>query len=208
MRTVSFSQPVVRDLLNEQFVCAYKNIQGDPTAGQSIAHRPNDPPGSCIRGNGKQNVQTIFMTPDAKVFHVATGFLSPEDLADVANFAARLFRQMKQESTSPEKVIVDSHRRRLTKAGFEEHEIDSAHPMLAMFGSRFRDEGAKLGMDGPLSANGVNPFQAFSRGQFLEDQKFAMKYPLLEYDRFEASPEMLVGNGKSFFASSSSGSNR
>jgi len=100
MRTVTFSDRNLQNMLNQNFVNTFNNTEGDPTAGQSIQHRPSDPAGSCIRGNGKQNVQTIFMTPAGEIFHVATGFLSSEDLFKEAQFSLDLFGEMHGEPES------------------------------------------------------------------------------------------------------------
>ena len=96
MRTVSFSNQSVRSLLNQEFVNTFTNTTGDPTAGKSIWHSPKDLPGQCARGVGGQNVQTIFMTPEGKIFHAANGFLSADDLLNEVKFAKELFGQIKE----------------------------------------------------------------------------------------------------------------
>jgi hypothetical protein len=53
------------------------------------------------------------------------------------------------------------------------------------------------------AANGV--FDSMIRGQVLSDHQFCMRYPLMSSEDFERDPTPLVGNGKSFFMSSSSG---
>ncbi len=203
MRTVSFSDPEVQNMLNRKFVCATTNTKGDPTAGASIDHAPNDPPGMCIRGNGKQNVQTIFMTPAGEIFHVATGFLPPEDLSTEVRFAHDLFRQLQKEERTLQKPLVSqAHQKRLAQLGFNESEISSRNgfeQFMSMPG---------FSMQGGTSRNSIaggNPFAAMIRGQFLSDNKFSIQHPMMDWKSLERDPTSLVGNGNSFFASSSSG---
>jgi len=194
MRTVTFSNPSVRSVLKNNFVCTYTNLEGDPTAGQSIRHRPNDPVGNCIRGNGKQNVQTLFLTPEGEVYHVATGFLSPEDFSEECRFAVQLFREYRKDPSTFRQTVIDAHRDRLKNQGFSDRLIESANPMMAMM------QGMQNGM-----GNSQNPFGSFIRNQMLQDGQFSIRHPLITADQIQRDPTPLVGNGKSFFASSSNG---
>ena len=196
MRTVSFSHPDVQNLLNNNFVCTYTNLEGDPTAGESIRHWPNDSVGNCIRGNGKQNVQTLFLTPEGEIYHVATGFLSPADLAEECQFAKELFRQYRKDPDSFRQTVIDAHRQRLVDQGFSDTLIDSPNPMMAMMQGMQNGSGLR----GP---DGV--FGPMIRGQMLQDGQFAMRRPLMTHQQLQRDPTPLVGNGKSFFASSSDG---
>ena len=74
-------------MLNEDFVCATINTEGDPTAGASVGHAPTDSCGSSFRGIGRQNVQCLFLTPKGEIFHVASGFRGADDLESVAGVA-------------------------------------------------------------------------------------------------------------------------
>ena len=63
-------------------------------------------------------------------------------------------------------------------------------------------------MGGSQSGNlfpGGNVFQPFIERQILGDNQFSIKYPLITDTQLERDPTKLVGNGQSFFASSSSG---
>ena len=212
MRTVSFSNPKVAKNLNEHFVSTFTNTYGDPTSGMSIKHSPGDTPGQCIRGNGKQNVQTIFMDPQGRIFHVATGYLGPEDLYEEMDFAHRLFEEMKN-SSEPENLVAESHRRRLKEAGFNDQQIDSQPLMnMAMMtglpGSSTRN---LTGLPGSTTRNrppNRSPGGAFDflvQGQILSDNQFPIRYPMINQEELQRNPALLVGNGKSFFASSGSG---
>jgi hypothetical protein len=208
MRTVSFSNSHVRRLLNNDFVNTFTNTQGDPTAGMSISHRPTDAPGQCIRGNGKQNVQTIFMTPDGEIFHVATGFLSSEDLLAEARFAKELFGHLKSNQSDNRSLVVEAHRQRLLESDFSAQQIDNRNPMMAMM-MFSPPNNPSFTFDTPegLHSNfggGQSVFEGFIRKQFLEDNQFPIRQPLMSWQNLQNDPAKLVGNGKSFFASSSS----
>ncbi len=196
MRTVSFSNAQVQEVLNRDFACSYRNIKGEPTSGESFKHSPNDPPGPCGRGAGRQNVQTVFMTPDNKIFHVMTGFLSTEDLLSELNYAQNLFAKMERRPSSAQEAIVDSHATRLKRLGFSSREIESSGNQLSnmmMGGLNPQD----LGINMP----GVsNLFMGdISRKRILRDHQFTMNQPLLSLERFEQNPGSLVGNHKTFF---------
>jgi len=199
MRTVTFSNQKIQDALNDNFVNTFINTTGDPTAGMSIDHSPSDRAGNCVRGNGKQNVQTLFLTPEGEIFHAATGFLSSEDLLTEVSFATDLFEQVEQ-SEDVARTVAGEHRRRLVEAGFSEDEMNDRSPMAAM-----RMMASQMNQSQDRRSD---PFAAFSKRQFLTDNKFSMKHPMMNIEEFQSDPTSLVGNGKSFFSSSSSSSNQ
>jgi len=222
MRTVSFSEPAVRRLAANQFICTYTNTEGDPTAGQSIQHAPNDRPGSCVRGNGKQNVQTLFLTPEGNIFHVATGYLSGSDLAAEMQFAATLFNELRnKEPAKRQQITVNAHRHRLKASGFSDEQINARPGMelLTMMqdlgnansaNSRNQRRANHQGNHFGQMAQQDRPsqvFDQFSRSQFLADNKFSISRPLMSRESFEQNPSLLVGTGRTFFASSSNNSN-
>ena len=214
MRTVTFSNRKVQDLLNNNFVNTFSNTTGDPTAGKSINHAPDDQAGNCVRGNGKQNVQTLFLTPEGEIFHAVTGFLSSPDIASEILFASELFKQI-EESNDATEMVVSQHRLRLSDEGFTEEQIDEQSPMALMRMMSSQMGRSNTSGSGSMSGSGSrnmrngrpDPFAAFSKRQFLTDNKFSIQYPLLNIEDFESDPTKLVGNGKSFFASSSSSNN-
>lgn len=205
MRTVSFSDNKVRSLLNRQFVNTYTNTHGDPTAGKSIKHRPNESPGPCLRGNGKQNVQTIFMTPDGEIFHVATGYQSSEDLLEESKFAINLFKGIQNCNPNERSSLVgEAHQNRLNSTRSNSRsplsEFDNVFaklmPNANVQGSRSRSAMPGFNMMGNFTQMGVDA-----------DQQFSIRYPMLSYKQLERDPAKLVGNGSSFFASSGMGTN-
>ncbi len=210
MRTVTFSNDDVQKMLNNDFVCCYTNTEGDPTAGASFSHAPDSEPGPCGRGAGRQNVQTIFLTPDAEIFHVASGYLAPEDLLDELQFAKDLFAELKRRPQRGKETVVAAHKSRLTKLGFTPQQIaaqDNPLSEMMLSGPNPQDFGFNVpkpqdfGVNVP--DNGFNFFQDVSQQRILKDNKFVMQYPLLAKQDFEENPQPLVGRHKSFFGSHS-----
>ena len=210
MRTVSFSEPKTSRFLNQNFVNTYRDTTGNPTSGQSIWHEPGEPAGQCIRGNGKQNVQSLFLTPSGEIFHVAAGFLSPADLLEEAQFALQLFEDLKRETGEERENVIDAHRERLKSSGFSATEIAQTNPLAQVMGQMPNFAGGHLATGKNLQ-HATEPgqiFEAMIRRQFLKDQQFAIEHPLMSWEQLERDPTPLVGNGQSFFSSSSSGNQR
>lgn len=214
MRTVSFSQPRICQILQHDFVCFHTSTEGDPSAGQSIRHRPNDPAGTCIRGNGPQNVQTLFLTPEGQIFHAVSGYVPPDELEQELKFARDLFDALKLTGPdAPEKrqtTVVDRHRQRLIELGFSAEEAQppagrndatTGSAMESVLQQAARVSGGVLPDMNPAG----NPFDFMIRSQVLTDHRFCMRHPLMESREFERDPTPLVGSGKSFFMSSSGG---
>ena len=221
MRTVSFSDSKVRNLFNNRFVNTFTNTQGDPTAGQSIKHRPNESPGPCIRGNGKQNVQTIFMTPQCEIFHVATGYQSADDLLTESEFALNLFDKIKSASKlEKSQQVVNAHQQRLGKSVPSTREplgefnglVSRLMPGQGSFRPGSQTRNPLLGQSnfrpGSQTRNGLpgqNVLGQFTQMGVDDDQRFSIQHPLMTYRELERDPTKLVGSGSSFFASSGGG---
>lgn len=193
MRTVSFSNKAVRSLLNKDFINTFTNTTGDPSAGKSIWHSPEDLPGSCARGVGGQNVQTIFMTPDGKIFHAANGYLSPDDLLDEINFAKDLFTQIKESPVQASSIVRQAHRDRLEELGYSEDQIEAA-----------QSGKPSMTMDLVKDIEPGNIFAGKTKKEVLMGNAFSIKHPLMDYRKFEKDPTQLVGKGKSSFVSTRS----
>jgi hypothetical protein len=200
MRTVSFSASGVRKLLDEEFICLRLNTRGDPSAGESFSLAPDDPAGPCVRGNGQQNVQILFLTPSGEFFHVLTGFVGPEELQSELEFALATYDKLSREGEDRRAVVRDAHLSFLRQASFNDTEIERpAKDAAALFAGITEDLPA--GADGRLS---FDVFDRVVRRHVLADHRFAVDHPLLPMARFK--PETLVGSGKSFFGSTSIGS--
>jgi hypothetical protein len=200
MRTVSFSANGVRQLLNEEFVCLSLNTRGDPTAGESFSHAPTDPAGPCLRGNGQQNVQVLFMTPAGEIFGVLTGFVGPKDFQTELEFALATYRKLARQESDRRAVVRDAHVEFLRQQGFSDAEIerpaDDLRALLVNTVPRL-----PTGTDGDFSLDGV--IGGAAKNHVLADHRYAIQHPLLPMASFR--PEALVGSGKSFFGSTSFG---
>lgn len=198
MRTVSFSNPSVQQTLADQFVSTYTNTVGTDNTGMSFSHSPDEPPGPCGRGAGRQNVQTLFLTPQGNIFHVATGFLSPEDLQGELRFAAKTYESLRGSGNSakPQQTLVSLQSNRMRQLGFSPSEIQYDNPFQQM-STGFSP--SDLGMDMGSS----RLFGDVGRNRVLRDTKFVLRNPLMDRDSFEDDPTALVGNHKSFFGSNS-----
>ncbi len=202
MRTVTFSTPDIQQAINENFVALNTNIEGTALTGQSIKHPPTDQSGSCIRGNGQQNVQTIFLTPDLEILHAATGYLDPQDLYEEMQFAARLFSAIQVEPDNGSALIRNAHQERLRDSGFSKNQINAANDVELMR-AMMQDGGMMQSAGGRRPGNGSSMFDSMIRQQFLKDQRFSIRYPLMSLRQLESDPGDLVGRGQTFFSSSS-----
>ncbi len=194
MRTVSFSNKSVRKLLNNEFVNTFSNTTGDPTAGKSIWHSPDDSPGHCERGLGEQNVQTLFMTPEGKIFHAASGYLSPDDLLAEIRFAKGLFVRLKESGFGSKGLVREAHRERLKDLGYPEEEIAGA-----MSNDPFKAADLVQGVEGG------SIFAGKTKKAVLAGNAFSIEHPLMDYRTFEEDPTVLVGKGSSAFVSQANG---
>lgn len=200
MRTVSFSDSRVRKLLNEEFVCLRLNTRGDPTAGESFSHAPRDSAGPCLRGNGRQNVQILFLTPDGEIFQVLTGFVGPDDLHSELQFALATYGKLDRPQKDKRAAVRDAHIAYLQQRGYSNAEIERpADNLPALFASVVPH--LPTGGDDNVTFDSV--LDDITRSHVLVDHRFAIEHPLLPIASFK--PETLVGNGKSFFGSTSFG---
>lgn len=207
---MSFSSAPIQQLLNDRFVCARVNIQGERTSGASFAHAPEDPPGPCLRGNGKQNIQVLFLTPKGEIFHVLTGYVEPEELQRELSFALDLFESLTNDREESRRIVQDAHERYLRRLGFTDDDLRQPSGGFpgAEFGNLFAGGPQGLadliqGKQVPGIQNPEGLLASFSRQQVLSDHRFAIEHSLLPLRDFQ--PETLVGNGTSFFGSTGNG---
>ena len=208
MRTVSFSHPEVQQKLASQFECVFTDTTGNPTAGSSLKHAPRDSPGPCGRGAGRQNVQTIFMTPKQEIIHVSTGFLSGRDLVAEMDFAKSLFDKMLQAPEHQASLVESEQVRRLKNLGFDDREISQPfNPLTDMMigGPNPKDMGLHLPGPGNRGQNAaMDLFAKMDRQRILKDARYVIDAPLRSRESFEQDPGQLVGRGKTFFGSTGS----
>ncbi len=152
------------------------------------------------------------MTPEGEILHVATGYQSSEDLLEESRFALELFNSLKGGSrTERATQVVQAHRKRLGSSNGNQrsslsefdHLVGRIAPGEFAIGSGNRN-GSRTRL-GQLP--GQNMLQRFTQLGVDADQQFSIEYPLLGYKELENDPAQLVGNGSSFFGSSSGGTN-
>lgn len=212
MRTVSFSSAPVKEKLNNDFVCHVIDTDGDASAGSSQAHAPTDGPGMCAEGIGNQNVQTLFLTPEGKIFHTASGYRGPQELLSELNFAETLFKQIRHQPKEAQQLVKTSHRKRMKADGFTDEVLDrktsAMNPFQDMIenmrNQKQRQANRQNRRSGsPFDAQKMNDefFAGKTRQSKLLDYRFANENPLMAFEDFERNPRLLVGNATTAFAS-------
>jgi hypothetical protein len=104
MRTGVLKDKAVSKTVNEKFVCAWKNIEGEVTCGGSYAHEVTDKPGVCMTGDGEHNTQICVFTPDGKLLDVMAGYQMPADLAAELEWAWKELRPLAALEKSSDEV--------------------------------------------------------------------------------------------------------
>jgi len=199
---VSLSNDRVNRLLNDKFVCAYVNTKGDPNAGESFSHRPRDPVGPCLRGNGEHNVQMITISPQGEIFHVLSGYVGPEELLAELEFAEATWQKLAaiDDAATRKKLLIAEHEkfaRELESRNFDES--DGIVPGAATaFRNMQKQMQAAFGPEVRLPTAGLIGNRA------ALDHEFAIDHPFLPYGEYRS--EELVGEAKSFFGSAGIGS--
>jgi hypothetical protein len=198
---VSLSNAKVNRLLNDKFVCANVNIQGDPNSGESFSHLPRDPVGPCLRGNGEHNVQMITMSPAGEIFHVLSGYIGPEELLAELQFAEASWHELAkiEDADARKKVLVASHEKFVREAETRRYDADDAPVPGAAAGLRDIQKQLRL----PFGEELQNLTAGFTGQRGALDHAFAIKHPLLPYKEYRS--EELVGNAKTFFGSTGFG---
>lgn len=197
MRMVSFADRDVQRELSPQFVLLSTNMEGKLGAGRSVGHLPKDEPGMCPPRLAHQNCQVYFLTPKLEMFHAATGFLSPTDLAKEAQFAEGLFAAMQKKPKAAAETVVAAHRDFLKKQGFTDRDLagpkDPLERMMA-----HSTGGLNLA---PGNGNVNDLFGGIEKGRVLRDHQYLMEYPLISLADFERDPTPLIGHAQFAFQS-------
>jgi len=176
---VTLSDRKIRKQLGRKFVCTWGNVEGNPNAGSSFAHKPSDPPSSCIRGNGEHNIQILFLTPEGELMSALAGYLSPKELHQELDQVLDLWKQLGELPAKSREVDVIAYREKLVR--------DHHRRFLADF------EKQKL----------EGRFASFVKSRVVKDHEFSAKHALMDARTFR--PEAMVGNAKTFFGGSTGG---
>ncbi len=114
----------VHNLVAKNFVCAWRNTEGDPDAGQSNRHPCGSAAMELSRGIGKANVQTMVLTPDGKIISAMSGFVDARDLLWELEQALHTWHKLRRvESVEARKGLVRARIREMNEAEAKEMEI-------------------------------------------------------------------------------------
>lgn len=156
MRTVTFASSGVQKRLRDDFVCAWKNIEGEAVAGGSNAHLPTDRVPECHAGDGEHNTQVAFLTPDGRVVHVVAGYRDAGGMSEELRFVLKLKAEV-GDAGAPEaghlaEAVKAAHERALGKEADHaparrDHEFMTRHAAepLAVFSFVKLTEGRGFG---------------------------------------------------------------
>lgn len=92
LRGVSLPNQQVIDLLHDEFVVGWSNIQKESHVGLSHGYRCDQTAVGTTNGAGGRNVQLVVLDADGTVLHVLPGFWHPDDLVDELRFALDVHR--------------------------------------------------------------------------------------------------------------------
>src|ERR1051326_155217 len=97
MRTVTFADPKIVDLLNEKFVVVWNNHNVDRTAKGFQATYSTPEIAAYPEGGGGNNLYTIVAAPDGTLLHSLRGYWSASILRDELDFALGLNAENRAE---------------------------------------------------------------------------------------------------------------
>lgn len=100
---MSLSDKNVLRVLRQSFVCGYRDITGEPWAGESGDHLPTGAAVTTTNGAGSRNMQIFLLAPDGVVLTCLPGFWCPEDLLFELKFAVKLYNEVwRRQDVTPE----------------------------------------------------------------------------------------------------------
>src|SRR5262245_34749064 len=106
MRTVTFADPRVVDLLNEQYVVVWNNHGPDRAAkGQQTVYGA-DEMAAYPEGGGGNNLYTVMAAPDGTLLNVLTGFWSASTLLEELEFSRGLTRENRGERQGARQIAL------------------------------------------------------------------------------------------------------
>ncbi len=114
---MTLANPKVIQLLQKNFVCSWKNIQGSDYAGTSNKHLPDYAATEVEMCAGHNNVQMFFMTSDGRVVNCLPGYWTSEAFLSEAQLALDLNKNYLSESSIAKRneQFLDSHLNQVSK---------------------------------------------------------------------------------------------
>lgn len=156
---MSLADAGVQKLLREKFICATVNLEGNPQAGFSFSHGPNDPARPVPPGLGEHNNQLLVLTPQGEIINARAGYLGSKELLAELEFSLSLYEKLGTTAADQRKeTLVQLHR------DFVQRGIPGVPAV------RVQIQGAKV-----LTQKGA---------RFALDHEFVIKNPLLPIKDF------------------------
>ncbi|RTZ93201.1 MAG: hypothetical protein DSY81_10725 [Bacillota bacterium] len=88
---MTLSEPKLLAVLEKQFVCGWRNIQGkEAYAGKSHDHPVASTALQTSNGSGGRNVQMLFIAPSGMVLHCLPGYWDPDGMMHEIEFILEL----------------------------------------------------------------------------------------------------------------------
>lgn len=91
---MTLSDKDVLRVLQQSFVCGYRNISDQKYAGASGDHPTDGAAVTTTNGAGPHNVQIFLLSPEGTVLTCLPGFWAPEDLLCELKFAVKLYNEV------------------------------------------------------------------------------------------------------------------
>jgi hypothetical protein len=115
MRTVTFADPKLVDLLNEKYVVVWNNHSQDRTAKGEQPAYGGEEMAAYPEGGGGNNLYTIIAAPDGTVLNALTGYWSAATLLDELEFSRGLTRQNRVERQGMRQMTLRQEATKLMK---------------------------------------------------------------------------------------------
>lgn len=133
---MSLSREPTLTWLRNRFVCGFRDITGEPFAGVSGHHGPEEAAIIPRNGAGPHNLQMFVLEPDGTVLHCVTGYWNSNDLAVEFMLAEQLDQVYRNRALTP-KQKTDSFRQ-MQMAHVAQHPVDMvARSLMNRFDMRY-----------------------------------------------------------------------
>ena len=179
--------------LRNRYVCGYRNIIGQPYAGDSGSHEPTGNAVDTTNGAGPHNLQIFIMNADGVVLHCLAGFWNSADLAGELELAERLDRVWNDRSILPDQKLALFKRMQMDHVNFHSSDM-VARSRLQSFDKRFEFEARQRSSDVIANASLIDsrdshpylPDEAFKTTDRLMHERIAAR-PFVLYDNFDVA---------------------
>ncbi|HEY9867806.1 MAG TPA: hypothetical protein V6D08_01245 [Candidatus Obscuribacterales bacterium] len=179
--------------LRNRYVCGYRNIIGEPYAGDSGTHEPSGTAIDTTNGAGPHNIQIFVMNADGIVLHCLAGYWNSEDLVAELDLAERLNRVWDDRSILPDQKLALFKKMQLDH--IQDHKPEMvARSQLQSFDKRFEVEKRLASSDAIADASLIDsrdahasvPDEAFKTTDRLMHERISTR-PFVHYEDFDVA---------------------